>query len=94
MTLEANRLTRAASTSGEQAGASHPASAVVCGRHSHWDASFPEIPNPTEESMKNRLTFAAAASAIALTQIAHATDVAPYFETWVYGSSTAPSTLM
>src|ERR1700759_4730077 len=44
--------------------------------------------------MTNRLPFLAATAAIALTQMAHATDVAPYFETWVYGSSTAPSTLM
>ena len=44
--------------------------------------------------MTNRLPIAAACAALALTSIAQATEVAPYFETWVYGSSTAPSTLM
>jgi len=44
--------------------------------------------------MKTRLSLAAALAAVALTPIAHATDVAPYFETWVYGSGTSPSTLM
>ena len=44
--------------------------------------------------MTNRLPIAAACAALALTSLAQATDVAPYFETWAYGSSTAPSTLM
>ncbi len=44
--------------------------------------------------MTNRLPIAAACAALALASIAQATEVAPYFETWVYGSSTAPSTLM
>ena len=37
---------------------------------------------------------AAALVTIALTSTVRATEVAPYFETWVYGSGTAPSTLM
>jgi hypothetical protein len=36
----------------------------------------------------------AALATIALTSAVHATEVAPYFETWVYGSGTSPSTLM
>ncbi len=40
------------------------------------------------------LTTAAALAALAFTSLAHATDMAPYFETWVYGSGTAPATLM
>ncbi len=40
------------------------------------------------------LPMAAAFAALALTQVAHATEVAPYFETWAYGSGLTPSTLM
>ena len=36
----------------------------------------------------------AALATIALTSAVHATEVAPYFETWVYGSGTTPNTLM
>jgi len=44
--------------------------------------------------MKTRLSLLAATAAIALTQFAHATEVAPYFETWAYGGGYTPSTLM
>ena len=44
--------------------------------------------------MKTRLSLLAATAAIALTQSAHATEVAPYFETWAYGGGYTPSTLM
>ena len=44
--------------------------------------------------MKTRLSLLAATAAIALTQMAHATEVAPYFETWAYGGGYNPSTLM
>jgi chitinase len=40
------------------------------------------------------LPMAAAFAALALTQVAHATEVAPYFETWAYGGGLTPSTLM
>src|SRR6201996_7230083 len=44
--------------------------------------------------MTRLLPTAVAGAVLALASIAQATEVAPYFETWVYGSSTAPSTLM
>jgi len=44
--------------------------------------------------MKTRLSFAVATAALALTQATQATEVAPYFETWAYGGSYTPSTLM
>ena len=37
---------------------------------------------------------AAAIAALALCSVAHATEVAPYFETWAYGGGYTPSTLM
>jgi chitinase len=40
------------------------------------------------------LPTAAAFAALALTSIAHATVVAPYFETWAYGGGYTPATLM
>jgi hypothetical protein len=40
------------------------------------------------------LHTALALAAVALTPLAQATDVAPYFETWAYGSGLTPSTLM
>ena len=36
----------------------------------------------------------AALAVLALTSLAHATDVAPYFETWAYGGGYTPTTLM
>jgi chitinase len=44
--------------------------------------------------MLHPLKTATALAALAFASLASATEVAPYFETWVYGSSTAPSTLM
>ena len=44
--------------------------------------------------MTNRLPTAAALAALALTAIAQATEVAPYFETWAYGGGFTPTTLM
>jgi hypothetical protein len=40
------------------------------------------------------LPTAVAFAALALTSVAHATDVAPYFETWAYGGGYTPTTLM
>src|ERR1700742_5153468 len=58
------------------------------------DRAIPVLPIDPRNIMTNRLPTAAACAALALTPLAQATDVAPYFETWAYGSSTAPSTLM
>ncbi len=44
--------------------------------------------------MNIRLPSVAALAALALTPLAHATDVAPYFETWAYGGGYTPTTLM
>ena len=42
----------------------------------------------------SRIPTATALAALALTSLAHATDVAPYFETWAYGGGNTPTTLM
>ena len=44
--------------------------------------------------MKQLLPGAAALSALAMASAAHATDVAPYFETWAYGGGYTPTTLV
>lgn len=49
-----------------------------------------KIPSRALSAFPTALALAVAA----LAPLAHATEVAPYFETWVYGSSTAPSTLV
>ncbi|MFL6628737.1 MAG: hypothetical protein ACJ8G1_20005 [Vitreoscilla sp.] len=41
--------------------------------------------------MKTRPALLAATAALALTQAAYATEVAPYFETWAYGGGYTPS---
>src|ERR1051325_3271421 len=94
MTFEAIRLTRATSVTSEKAGSRRLASAVVRRRRSAGARPCPSSPTPTEESMKTRLSLLAATAAIAFTQMAHATEVAPYFETWAYGGGYNPSTLM
>ena len=47
----------------------------------------------SSSALPARLT-AAALAALAFTSIAHATEVAPYFETWAYDGGLTPSTLM
>ena len=42
----------------------------------------------------SRVKAAVAFAALAFTAVAHATEVAPYFETWAYGGGYTPATLM
>ena len=50
--------------------------------------------NRQSPSALRALPTAAAIAALAFAQVAHATEVAPYFETWAYGGGFTPTTLM